>query len=630
MKKIIGFLFLFLCVCVSFACSNEKDSSTNTEEDNLYSITVTGNKEYLIEDVTGNYEEGTWISIKTQILSGKDVKVYVNDTEILKSVKMTGNYYLFGFEMPSKDVIVEIKIVDFMTIDSVLGMLDFFDKEDVVKVRREFAGFSVDPFTLTNVQYSTDPIDISNAVDFLNTPVTEICEEDTHITGGSYVEYKYYTNTECYSLLVTNGYITVLNSDNICSSTLNVAKFYKLLSGNIQFLNPSLECCSFGSSFKEYDVFNNKTNEFIETFYNFNEFEFIEIETEIITEPIFRIENEINNFYVYDENTFAIKNNSIYKIVGEQNFSFLFNDAKYLSDYYNFLNEIDVEDILEVQYIDSLGSVAPGTLQNTLFSNDKSDIANIFKYFKNLTIYPNGNDDYIPIEPGYSIDYYTFVTEDDVYVLYLYQDYLLDNLYYSTTYDVPEMENGVEAFNFHYYKDSYDVYYTLKTEFILDNIDYLSHIMFKEYDNDKLYYLSDVLYVDFEGYKIRISSSNSFEYNGKYYVIIGSVDFLDVYMKTMIYSYIRKEVKVTVRFPIKDDDSYLIEVIYMAGQTLNVDEITEILRSNLDRPINFTYYLDIDRTIPLEEMVLEENITIYVCIELSSDDLTGDFTEVII
>lgn len=285
-----------------------------------------------------------------------------------------------------------------------------------------------------------------------------------------------------------------------------------------------------------------------------------------------------------------------------------------LSKWYIFLDEVNVEDIKEVQWIDYRGSIAPGALQDTKFSNNATDISNIFNYFKNLKLELTEPDQIEQMKPGYAPKYYAFVTEDEIYYLYLHSYMNKNSAIYTVDFDVPEMEHAIDANNILDHFSNHKVYFTTKFEpwILVDELTYLGDLMIKEYDNGNEYYMSDELYIDFDGVKIRIIDEKHFVYNYKYYEIIGNVDFSNIYLKMAPISARKDRYTVTIYYSSLENFDSIKVAVYMHGQTLTNLDIRSIL--NDERPDAYrTWYLYLDEECKIfyEETEVNEDITIY-------------------
>lgn len=283
------------------------------------------------------------------------------------------------------------------------------------------------------------------------------------------------------------------------------------------------------------------------------------------------------------------------------------------SDWYSFLKVVNVEEIKEVQWVDYRGSIAPGVLQETKFSTNSNDISNIFNYFKNLNLSLTDPNKIDQIKPGYAPKYYSFVTEDEIYYIYLHSYLNKNSAIYTVDFNVPEMANTVVANNILDHFSKHNVYFTTKVEpWVLDEITYLGDLMIKEYDNGNKYHMSDELYIDFDGVKIRIIDETHFEYNQKYYEIIGTVSFSEVFEKMAAISARKNNYTVTINYSLLEEFDSIKDAKYMHGQALNDVEIKSILNDEKPDAYRTWYlYLDEECTIPFEDTFVTGDITIY-------------------
>ena len=129
-------------------------TSERVNNGNVYSLTLTGAVEYVIEDITGEYAENSLIMISTQTLMDADIEVYVNGMKAEKD--KTSNHKgteLFMFSMPSEDAVVEIKVVTSKYFTVTLHDLDDYkwvnelDKKDIIKVKYESGAIGIAPGT---------------------------------------------------------------------------------------------------------------------------------------------------------------------------------------------------------------------------------------------------------------------------------------------------------------------------------------------------------------------------------------------------------------------------------------------------------------------------------------------------
>ena len=118
--------------------------------------------------------------------------------------------------------------------------------------------------------------------------------------------------------------------------------------------------------------------------------------------------------------------------------------------------------------------------------------------------------------------------------------------------------------------------------------------------------------------KLRIIDNTHFEYNYKYYEVLGNMTFKDLVAKTAPYSYYRGEHIITLidLSPLQDKPTEIpqIKVVYMAGQTMYVSEINILINKLFDMEVKkYAYYLDGECRVPLtEDKVIEEDMTLYI------------------
>ena len=291
-----------------------------------------------------------------------------------------------------------------------------------------------------------------------------------------------------------------------------------------------------------------------------------------------------------------------------------------LSYFHPFLGNYG-DEFVEVQYVNYRGSVAPGVLQDTKFSTNRNDIDTIFNYFKNVKLTKTIVEPE-KMEPGVAYDYYVFITEQgEIKKVSLYPYRHINFTDYETTFNVPEMQHYTQANNLLSHSIVYEAYYTTKNTFKIDEVDYINELMIKEYKPTQ-YYMSDMLYVDYEGSKLRIIDSTHFEYNYKYYEILGNITFRDLIGKTAPYSYYIGEHTVTLVYPLSLEHPAEKDIIYMAGQTMYVSEIIRLINGNNEGPgVEKYVYLNPECTIPLtDDKVVEEDMTLYISYKSPSNE----------
>lgn len=319
-----GYEILYTCL----VCGH-----TKTDYGNLYSLNVTGNTELMIEDITGEYVENSFINLSIQWIIDADVEVYVNGIKIDPLTKPTSNL-LYVFNMPNEDTVVEIKVVtlEYVTLQELddYKWASELNKEDIKEVRYESSAVGIKPGNLIDIKYSNDFIDISNLYDALILGLyVETDMEYAAMDGGGYIKYTFITNDNAYELNLTNGFI--VNVPDLIISSLKF-DYYKFLGETYQFINPYLECNSFLVYDTHYEAYS--SNDFLIGEYDdLGEFEFIPYEgciPEYFT-PYY-IETSFGRIYIHTSNIFYFKDGNTftyYKIVSDKDFSFLFNASNY-------------------------------------------------------------------------------------------------------------------------------------------------------------------------------------------------------------------------------------------------------------------------------------------------------------
>ena len=300
----------------------------------VYSLTITGAVEYVIEDITGEYAENSLIMLSTQTLIDADIEVYVNGKKAEKD--KTSNHKgteLFMFTMPSEDAVVEIKVVTSKYFSVTLYDLSDYqwvnelNKKDIIKVKYESSAVGIAPGNLVNIVYSTDPEDISKLYDaIILGQYIETDMEYAVIDGGGYRKYEFITNDKTYSIYLSNGFVKSHQNHPTCDVT--ELKYYKFLGEYYTFTNPSLECNSFLVYINTYKAYNVEEDTLIGEYEGLTEFEFVPYEGPLVEwlTPYY-IETQFGRIYIHEENIIYLKDGNTftyYQIVRDKNFSFLF------------------------------------------------------------------------------------------------------------------------------------------------------------------------------------------------------------------------------------------------------------------------------------------------------------------
>lgn len=293
--------------------------------------------------------------------------------------------------------------------------------------------------------------------------------------------------------------------------------------------------------------------------------------------------------------------------------------TRYLSDWYPFLNHVASNDILEIQFVNYRGSIAPGALQNTIFSTDSNDIANILNYFKTLILHYDEEIIYDCEKPGYSPSYYAFVTDDEVYYIYLHSYFNKKNAYYYFEYNIPEMKTFTKAYNLLSHSSKLDVYVGESDPYVFANIAFDDY-MFVEYDNDE-YYVSDLFYINLFGDKIRIIDERHFEYHLKYYEIVGTRSFESIYDELSLTLPDVPNYIVTIYYSLQEEVISTIVIEIMSGQLLSKTLLYDIMYEDTfdaskvsDRFMPWEFYFDDDYAIPFEDTIITSDMNVYATI----------------
>lgn len=467
-------------------------TNDNVNNGNTYSLTVIGKTEYMITDINGEYTENALITLAVQLLIDADIEVYVNDIKISPTTKPTPTPNpTFIFSMPGKDTIVEIKVVTLEYV-SLQDLNDFewakeLNKEDIKEVRYESSAIGIKPGNLVDIKYSKDIADISNLYDALILGLyVETDMEYAAMDGGGYIKYTFITNDNAYELNLTNGFI--VNVPDLIISSLKF-DYYKFLGETYQFKNPYLECNSFLVYDTRYKAYKVENDILIDEYDDLDEFEFIPYDG-VIPEYLtpYYIETSIGRIYIHTNNIFYFKDKNTftyYKIVGEKDFSFLFNNTNYdiknlyaqypmfaTQRYFSNNSKFDViieEDIEpgKIPFIIDIENINCESLQ-TLFNTNLSDqyLMNNYKALWFLREEPIDTD----------------ALEDITYKEIFVEGHIV---YVSVYYN----SKGVGGEAFSYYEDLILIpnewekeIYTLEIKFNLENHFYLGRKMIMSYD----------------------------------------------------------------------------------------------------------------------------------------------------
>ena len=190
--------------------------------------------------------------------------------------------------------------------------------EDIQTVRYEHAYIGVAPGALKDISYSTNEEDIENTYKLLSSSAEAISPVDGQISGGGYVKYDFFTSDgKAYSIRISNGNLYIDN------------KVYKIVDRTENFKFADLDCHSFVTYADTYEVYDNENESVkIGEYDGLGKFEFQAIEGATAKTPSYRIKAFEEDVLILSPTQFIIEgddNTVIYQIIGEKDFSFLFN-----------------------------------------------------------------------------------------------------------------------------------------------------------------------------------------------------------------------------------------------------------------------------------------------------------------
>lgn len=272
-----------------------------------------------------------------------------------------------------------------------------------------------------------------------------------------------------------------------------------------------------------------------------------------------------------------------------------------LFDYYNY--DINYLDVKEIQYTEINPSLAPGTIQNATFTNDKVDIFNIIGYLRNLKLTKsNSEKDYIY---GLTCPCYSIITNDNKeYKISIQMLYYYNNEVYTHNFVKPTMEKGIDALCIPDLQKSFEVYVNDKLSKY--SFEGFSNLMLKEY-TPNVYDLSNDLYINASS-KLRVINDKVCEFNSKYYKVIGEYDFGDLIELTE-----NERIKDEVLMALYFEGKVIMAVKYYKGQSINKLDLLNLIYFNRDERIfDKELYLDNTYTTILANYVINKDIKIYI------------------
>ena len=209
---------------------------------------------------------------------------------------------------------------EYFYLSEFYSWIDELQKDEIQKVRFEYGGGAPDMFN--DISYSTNSVDIENAYYLLFRPLTAITEEESHVAGGGYVKYDFYTADNTYSVTVGTNMVQINNRHYRFVHTFYYA-----------FIFPDINCNSFLTydipDCEEYEIYTYADESVkIGDYVGLSEFEFCVYDGLIESVPHFYLKSSFAvNLLILSANQFMIEgddNTVVYIITGEKDFSELF------------------------------------------------------------------------------------------------------------------------------------------------------------------------------------------------------------------------------------------------------------------------------------------------------------------
>ena len=311
-----GEVMLYTCL----VCKETKTEDINNDIGYACDVTITGEIDSLIENVSGIYTAGTTLEIYSHPLMDADLAMYVNGEfhQIQDTVKIDGEYrWRYSLVLPYEDIVIEFKTVgiEYSDVQTILNIPNL-TLEDIVEVRYEHGYIGVAPGRLTNILYSTDMEDRSSVLSILEMTVYEDLSNNWQVCGGGYTLYTMFTNDERYDIEITNDYISINQ------------KHYKFLGEYISFEYPKSQAHSYITYLDDFDAYTMDDVK-IGNFTGLSEFEFIDYPYDTLpeNENLGYLETEIGRLYILADNIFYIKDGNIHTyflVTGEKTFRDIF------------------------------------------------------------------------------------------------------------------------------------------------------------------------------------------------------------------------------------------------------------------------------------------------------------------
>lgn len=311
-----GEIMLYTCL----VCGETKTEDTNNDIGYACSVTITGEIDSLIENVSGVYTAGTTLEIYSQTLMDVDLAMYVNGEfyQIQDTIKIDGEYrWRYSLVLPAEDIIIEFKTVgiEYSDVQTILNIPNL-TLDDIVEVRYEREYIGVAPGSLTDISYSTDMEDRSSVLSLLEMTVYEDLSDNWQVCGGGYTLYTIFTINESYDIEITNDYISINQ------------RHYKFLGEYISFEYPKSQAHSYITYLDDFDAYTMDDVK-IGNFTGLSEFEFIDYPYDTLpeNENLGYLETEIGRLYILADNIFYIKDgntHTYFLVTGEKTFRDIF------------------------------------------------------------------------------------------------------------------------------------------------------------------------------------------------------------------------------------------------------------------------------------------------------------------
>ena len=311
-----GEVMLYTCL----VCGERKTEDINNDIGYACDVTITGEIDSLIENVSGVYTAGTTLEIYSHPLMDVDLAMYVNGEfyQIQDTIKVDGEYrWRYSLVLPFEDIVIEFKTVgiEYNDVKTILNIPNL-TLDDIVEVRYEHGYIGVAPGSLTNISYSTDMEDRSSVLSLLEMTVYKENGNKWQVTGGFYVQYSIFTNNERYDIEISNDYISVNQ------------KHYKFIGEYISFEYPKSQAHSYITYLDDFDAYTMDDVK-IGNFIGLSEIEFIDYPYDTLpeNENLGYLETEIGRLYILAEDIFYIKDgntHTYFLATGEKTFRDIF------------------------------------------------------------------------------------------------------------------------------------------------------------------------------------------------------------------------------------------------------------------------------------------------------------------